>query len=360
MLGLKKIDIYIIRKFLGTFFFALGLIIVVSVVFDFSEKVDDFIEQKAPLNAILGQYYLNFIPYFSNLYTHLFVFIAVIYFTSKMATHSEIIAILSCGVSYRRMLRPYFLSALVIAVLSFFLGHYVIPHANINRLKFEEKYFKKAYRNPDKNIHKQVSPGVFVYLERYNTRSDYGTRFSMEKIEDGQLVSKMMAASIRWDSTKQKWKAKNYWIRDVDGLNEKIITGNEMDTALNLHPEEFKRAHNIVESMPTPQLKEFIYQEKSRGQESEHYYLELYRRTAAPFAVFIMTLIGVSLSSRKLRGGVGMHIGFGIALSFSYILFMQIFKEFAISGSLKPIMGVWLPNIIYTVIALYLYRIAPK
>ncbi|MBT5426372.1 MAG: YjgP/YjgQ family permease, partial [Bacteroidetes bacterium] len=303
---------------------------------------------------------LNFIPYFSNLYTHLFVFIAVIYFTSKMATHSEIIAILSCGTSYRRLLVPYFIAASIIALFTFIMGNYVIPHSNVNRLNFEEKYFKRMYRNPDRDIHKQIAPGVFIYLERYNTRSDYGTRFSMEKIVDGQLVSKMMAANIRWDSTKQKWKAHNYWIREVDGLTEKLTSGVDIDTALNLFPEEFKRAHNIVESMPTPELREFIYQEKSRGQGSVHYYIELYRRSSAPFAVFIMTLIGLTLSSRKFRGGMGMHIGFGIALSFSYILFMQISKEFSISGSLKPLMGVWIPNILFSLIAFYLYRIAPK
>ncbi len=360
MLGLKKIDIYIIKKFLGTFFFALGLIILVSVVFDFSEKVDDFIENKAPIQAILGQYYLNFIPYFTNLYTHLFVFIAVIYFTSKMATHSEIIAILSCGVSYRRLMLPYLLSATIIALLTFVLGHYVIPHANVNRLQFSEKYFKQSYRNPVKHIHKQIGPGVFVYLERYNVRSDYGFRFSMEKVEDGELVSKMMADNIRWDSTKQKWRAQNYWIREVDGITEQLTTGSTIDTTLNLYPEEFKRAHNIVESMPTNVLREFIQVEKSRGQDTTHYFIELYRRSAAPFAVFIMTLIGVTLSTRKMRGGMGMHIGFGIALSFSYILFMQISKEFSISGGLKPLMGVWIPNILYALIAFYLYRIAPK
>ena len=357
---MKKIDYYIIRKFLGTFFFALALIIVVSVVFDFSEKVDDFIEKEAPLKAVLFDYYLNFIPYFSNLYTHLFVFIAVIYFTSKMATHSEIIAILSCGVSYKRLLLPYFVSAAVIAIFTFVLGNYVIPYANINRLKFEEKYFNRQYRNTEKNIHKQLSPDTFVYLQTYTTRTDWGSKFSLEKIEDGQLVSKMMADYIRWDTAKKKWRAHNYWIREVDGLKETMTYGVDIDTALNMYPEEFKRTHNIVESMPTQDLKQFIRQEKSRGQGSVQYYIELYRRSAAPFAVFIMTVIGVSLSTRKLRGGMGMHIGFGIALTFSYILFMQISKEFSISGSLKPLMGVWIPNIIYSLIAFFLYRIAPK
>ena len=357
---MKKIDYYIIKKFLGTFFFALGLIIVVSVVFDFSEKIDDFITNKAPFNAIITEYYLNFIPYFSNLYTHLFVFIAVIFFTSKMAVHSEIIAILSCGVSYRRMMFPYMLAAAFIAVFTFLMGNYVIPYSNVNRLKFEEKYFNRNYRNTDRNIHKQIGPNTFVYLETYNTRINSGSRFSLETIKDGQLVSKMTANKIRWDTTSNKWQANKYWIREIDGLKETITEGEVIDTTLNMTPEEFKRTHTIVESMPTPDLRRFIAQERSRGQDNVHYYIELYRRSSAPFAVFIMTIIGAALSTRKFRGGMGMHIGFGIALSFSYILFMQISQEFSVSGSLKPFMGVWLPNIVYALIAFYLYRIAPK
>lgn len=360
MLGLKKIDIYIIKKFLGTFFFALGLIILVSIVFDFSEKIDDFIEKKAPLNAIVFQYYLNFIPYFSNLFSFLFVFIAVIFFTSKMAMHTEIIAILSCGISYRRFMVPYFIAASLIALLTFWLGHYVIPKSNVGRLKFEEQYLKKHYRSPDKNIHKQISPGVFVYIKNYNTTADHGTRFSMETIKDGKLVSKMMADFIRWDTTKQKWRIHNYWIREIHGLSETITEGDDLDTTLNLYPAEFKRPHTIVESMTTPDLKDFIKEESSRGQSDTYYFIELYRRTAAPFAVFILTIIGVSLSSRKIRGGMGMHIGFGIALSFSYILFMQVSKEFSISGDLKPIVAVWIPNILFAVIAMVLYKLAPK
>ena len=360
MPGLKKIDIYIIKKFLGTFFFALGLIILVSVVFDFSEKIDDFIEKKAPLNAIVFQYYLNFIPYFSNLFSFLFVFIAVIFFTSKMAMHTEIIAILSCGISYRRLMVPYFIAASLIALLTFGLGHYIIPKSNVGRLKFEEQYFKRHYRSPDKNIHRQISPGVFVYLSNYNNTADHGTRFSMETIKDGKLVSKMMADFIRWDSTKQQWRIHNYWIREIHGLSETITEGDDLDTTLNLYPAEFKRPHTIVESMTTPDLKDFIEEESLRGQSDTYYFIELYRRTAAPFAVFILTIIGVSLSSRKIRGGMGMHIGFGIALSFSYILFMQVSKEFSISGDLKPIVAVWIPNFIFAVIAMVLYKLAPK
>ncbi len=360
MLGLKLIDIYIIKKFLGTFFFALGLIILVSVVFDFSEKIDDFIEKEAPLNAIIFQYYLNFIPYFANLFSFLFVFIAVIFFTSKMAMHTEIIAILSCGISYRRMMVPYFIGASIIAVLTFFLGHYVIPHSNVGRLQFEEQYFKRQYRSPEKNIHRQISPGVFIYMNSYNAKADYGTKFSMETFEDGKMVSKMMADHIRWDTSKQKWKIHNYWIREINGMEENLIEGMDIDTTLNMVPEEFKRPHTIVESMTSPDLKRFIHEELARGKSDVYYFIELYRRTSAPFAVFILTIIGVSLSSRKIRGGMGMHIGFGIALSFSYILFMQVSKEFSVSGDLNEMVAVWIPNMVFAVIALILYKMAPK
>ena len=255
---------------------------------------------------------------------------------------------------------PYFIGASIIAMLTFFLGHYIIPHSNVGRLKFEEQYFKKQYRSPEKNIHRQIAPGVFIYMDNYNIKADHGTRFSMETIEDGQLVSKMMADYIRWDSTTQKWRVHNYWIRELDGLNETITSGVDIDTTLNLFPAEFKRPHTIVESMTTPDLRNFIKEELSRGQSDVYYFIELYRRTSAPFAVFILTIIGVSLSSRRIRGGMGMHIGFGIALSFSYILFMQVSKEFSVSGDLIPLFAVWIPNFLFALIALILYKLAPK
>ena len=255
---------------------------------------------------------------------------------------------------------PYFIGATIIALLTFVLGHYIIPRSNVGRLKFEEQYFKKQYRSPEKNIHRQIAPGVFIYLDNYNAKADVGTRFSMETIEDGQLVSKMMADYIRWDTTMQKWRIHNYWLREINSLNETITKGVDLDTTLNLFPEEFKRPHTIVESMATPDLKNFIREELSRGKSDKYYFIELYRRTSAPFAVYILTLIGVALSSRKIRGGMGVHIGFGIALSFSYILFMQVSKEFSISGDLKPFVAVWIPNMLFALIALVLYKIAPK
>jgi lipopolysaccharide export system permease protein len=357
---LKRLDIYIIRKFLGTFFLAIGLIILVAVVFDFSEKVDDFISHKAPFRDVVFQYYFNFIPFFSNLFSYLFVFVSVIFFTSKMSVHSEIIAILSTGVSYRRLMVPYLFSALLIAIFSFVLSNYFIPYSSVSRLEFEAKYFDKAYGSPERDIHKQIDEGVFIYVESFSRRNNWGGKFSMEKFEDGVMKSKLMAESIRYDSINQTWKIQNYWIRDIDGLEEKLTYGVSVDSALNLSPDEFNRNANVVEAMTTPQLKRFIKRELSRGHYNPYYEIERHKRFAGPFAVFILTIIGVSLSSRKVRGGIGMHIGFGIALSFSYILFMQISKEFANAGSLSPLMAVWLPNIVYAGIAVLLYKLAPK
>lgn len=357
---LKRLDIYIIRKFLGTFFLAIGLIILVAVVFDFSEKVDDFISHKAPLKDILLQYYLNFIPFFSNLFSYLFVFVSVIFFTSKMSVHSEITAILSTGVSYRRLMVPYMVSALLIALLSFLLSNYFIPLTSVSRLEFEAKYLDKAYGVPERDIHKQIDEGVFIYVENFTRRNNWGGKFSIEKFENGVLKSKLMAESIRYDSINKTWKIQNWWIRDIDSIKETITSGASIDSALNLSPDEFNRRDNVVEAMTTPQLNKFIKRELSRGHGDVYYEIEMHKRFAGPFAVFILTIIGVSLSSRKIRGGIGMHIGFGLALSFSYILFMQISKEFAKAGDLSPWLAVWLPNFVYAAIAVVLYKLAPK
>jgi len=360
-LGLKKIDIYIIKKFLGTYFFAILIIISIAVVFDVSEKVEDFIEKSAPFKAIVFDYYMNFIPYFANLFSSLFTFIAVIFFTSKMAYNTEIIAILSSGVSFRRMMYPYFISALVIALLSFVLMAYVIPPANATRKDFEYKYIRNPIRNTDKDIHRQIEPGLFIYMKSYNTSNDIGYKFSMERFENGTLKSKLISDYVKWDSTIAKWTIRNYYIRDIDSLSEKITTGAKIDTALNMFPEEFKRMKNFTETMNLPQLNTYIDQQYMQGADNVvELLIDKYQRFAYPFSTFILTLIGVSLSSRKVRGGMGMHIAFGLLLSFSYILFMRFTMMFAISGSMNPLFAVWLPNVIYAIISVFLYRLAPK
>lgn len=358
---IKTIDRYIIRKFIGTYFFAIILIVGIAVIFDLSEKLDDFMEKKPPLSAIVFRYYLNFIPYFANLFSSLFTFIAVIFFTSKMAYNTEIIAILSSGVSFKRMLYPYFISATIIAVFSFLLTNFVIPPANSVRLDFENAYIKRPYQNSDRNIHKQVRPGVFVYMEAYNSYNQTGYKFSIEHFVDNRLQSKLISDYAKWDSTKNKWVATNYYIRNYQTEGQQILSGTTIDTSIFITPKDFTMRTNVVETMNLFQLNEFIAQQQLQGADTIDVFLvEKFRRIADPFSAFILTLIGVSLSSRKVRGGIGLHIGAGLGISFSYILFMQFSTMFAIGGSLNPFIAVWIPNILFAFIAIGLYRMAPK
>jgi lipopolysaccharide export system permease protein len=363
-LKIKIIDAYIIRKFLGTFFFSLVLIMTIAVVFDFAEKVDDFMEKEAPVRAIIFDYYFNFIPYFATLFAPLFVFISVIFFTSKMAVNTEIIAILNSGMSFRRMMWPYFLASLVIAIFTFLLINFVIPHANLVRMDFEEKYWKgTAYRmGPITNIHRQVFKNVYAYMDRYNPQTKSGTNFSLEKFDDSShLESKLMAMRVSWDTTIKKWSAWTYYIRDIEGNDETISKGLRIDTALTVKPDDFARNPESVGTMKYRELNSYIELLRLQGSdELKLYLIEKQRRFSNPFAIFILTLIGVSLSSQKVRGGIGMQIGIGLGLSFSYILFMQFASQFSLKGNLDPMLALWIPNILYSLIALFLYRMAPK
>ena len=358
------IDFYIIKKFLGTFFFSLVLILGIAVIFDFSEKIDDFIEKQAPLKAVIFDYYLNFIPYFATLFAPMFVFISVIFFTSKMAINTEIIAILNSGMSFRRLLVPYFISAALIAAFTFILTNFVIPHSNIERLGFEEKYWRDpGYRKMTVSaVHRQVYPNVYIYMESYNALTQSGRNFSMEKFNNhGKLESKMTAQMVKWDTTVNKWGVWWYYIRETDTLGERLTTGRRIDTALNVTPTDFARSPEFVGTMNYRELEDYIDVLKLQGSDELKLYLnEKHRRYAMPFAFFILTLIGVSLSSRKIRGGIGMQIGLGLMLTFSYILFLQFASQFSLKGDLNPALAMWLPNIIYSFIALGVYRFAPK
>lgn len=361
---LKKIDLYIIRKFLGTFFYAIALIIGIAIVFDFSEKVDDFIEKNATMREIIFNYYLNFIPYFANLFSGIFTFVAVIFFTSKMAYNSEIIAILSSGISYRRLMRPFLVSAGFIALFSWTLSNFVIPPANKIKIKFENTYINdpSSKTTEESNIHMQLKPNVYVYMQSFNSTSKTGYKFTIEKFSDRQeLLSKLSAETVRYDSTKHFWRANNYFIRTLNGEHEHLTYGNEIDTTLNIRPSDFNVDKNIVETFNYFQLNKYIEMQKSRGVGNVVLFqLERSKRTASAFSAFILTIIGVSLASRKVRGGMGLHLGLGMLLSFSLILFQQITKVFALSGTLPPDVATWIPNILYTVIAIVLYRNASK
>jgi lipopolysaccharide export system permease protein len=363
LLKVKRIDSYIIRKFLGAFFFALVLIITIAVVFDFAEKIDNFMEKQAPAEAIVFDYYMNFIPYFATLFSPLFVFIAVIFFTSKMAVNTEIIAILNSGMSFRRMMWPYFVSALVIAVFAFSLTNFVIPKSNLERMNFEDKYYRPSGRRvAQDNIHRQESKNVLVYFGSFNPISNRGQNFTIDQFNDsGKLVSKLSANIVIYDTTIKKWTALTYNIREIKDDKEIITKGDRIDTALNIRPIDLSRDPGFVGTMTYNELNDYIDLLRLQGSdELKLFLIEKHRRFANPFAVFILTLIGVSLSSRKIRGGIGMNIGIGLTLSFSYILFLQFASQFSLKGNLGPMMAMWIPNILYMVIALVLYKMAPK
>lgn len=359
---IKRLDKYIIVKFLGTYVFAIALIISIAVVFDINEKMDKFLNNAAPLKAIVFDYYMNFIPYFTNLFSPLFVFISVIFFTSKLAENSEIIAMFSTGMSFKRMMRPYMISAAIISIVTFTLGSYIIPKGNDTRLKFEDRYIKKRKDTYVRNVQLEVDSGVIAYIERYEDYNKTGYRFSLDKFEDKKLISHLTARSITYDTlTEHKWTIKDYMIREMKGMKETITKGDRLDSIIAMEPSDFLIARNQQEKMTSPALKEYIAKQKKRGFANiKEFEIEYYRRIAMSFASFILTAIGVSLSSRRTKGGMGLHLGLGLGLSFSYILFQTVSSTFAINGNMPPLIAVWIPNILYTFIAIYLYRKAPK
>ena len=359
---IRRIDWYIIKKFLGTYFFAIALIISIAVVFDVNEWIDNFINNKAPVKAIIFDYYANFIPYFSNLFSPLFVFISVIFFTSKLAENSEIIAMMSTGLSFKRLLRPYMISAAIISVLTYGMGAYVIPKGNVTRLNFEDKYKKKKKQEYVRNVQVEVDNGVIAYMERYENYNKTAYRFSLDKFVDKKLVAHLTAKSATYDTTTvHKWTLKNYMIREMDGMKEKITKGDRLDSIIKMEPRDFLIMKGQQETMTSSELSDYIDRQKRRGFANiKEFEIEYHKRIAMSFASFILTIIGVSLSSRKVKGGMGLYLGVGLALSFSYILFQTVSATFAINGNASPFLAVWVPNIVYTFIAIYLYRKAPK
>jgi lipopolysaccharide export system permease protein len=357
---LKTIDWYIIKKFIGTYVFAMLLILAISVMFDFNEKLDKFIRNGAPTHAIIFDYYLNFIPYFANLFSPLFVFIAVIFFTSRLADHSEIIAMLASGISFDRLIRPYLISAGLIAAMTFLLNSFVIPPANITRNDFHDKYVRSIKNTYSSNIQLEVEPDVIASFDRFDANSSTGYRFSLDRLENKELKSRMTAQQIIWDSA-YHWTVKDYMIRDFVGMEEVVTTGEKIDTTLAIIPSDFMISRYDSEQMTTPQLKSYIDRQKKRGIGNiQEFEIEYHKRFAMALAAFILTIIGASISSHKVKGGMGLHIGIGLLLSFSYILFMQVSSSFAISGLMSPFIAVWTPNIIYLAIAIFLYTRAPR
>ncbi len=361
---LKRIDRYIISKFIGTYIYSILLIISISIVFDVNENLAKFTTNHAPMKAIVMDYYANFIPYFSNLFSPLFVFIAVIFFTSKLAGNSEIIAMLASGVSFKRLMRPYMISAALIAALNLYLGAMVIPKGTVIRQNFESRYKNNKKITTAINVQLQVGKGIIAYIQQYDDVSRTGYGFSLDKFENKKLVSHMTASSIRYDSISDSrfhWKAQNYTIRTLKGLREEVTSGISIDTLVMMEPMDLVFSKGQQETFTTPELLQYISLQQERGSQNVvQYEVEFHKRIAMSFASFILTIIGASLSSRKRKGGMGLYLGIGLALSFAYILLQTISATFAINAGLPAMLAAWIPNLLYVFIAYFCYKQAPN
>jgi lipopolysaccharide export system permease protein len=363
MFNLRRLDRYILGKYLKTFLLALALIIVIVITFDISEKLDDFLENHATLWQIISVYYLNFIPSFVILYSPLFVFISVIFFTSKLAGNSEIIAILSSGVRYRRMLRPYLYGALIVAFAILILGNFVIPRSNRTLIDFEEHYVDSKTTNFYTNLHFQAEEGIQVYAESYDVPRRTAIRFCREEMApDGRIVRRETAGNITYDTVKNLWRCNNYTLRTIDSLHRENLTFEyNKDVDLHITPEDLNLLAMRVETMTTPELLRYIQREEMRGTGTvKTARIELYQRLINPIAIIVMTFIGVAIAARKSRGGIGVHLAIGISIAFAFIVFMKITTVFATNGDLSPFMAVLLPQIIFSIAAAWLIYKAPK
>ena len=360
--GLQRLDWYIIRKFLVTFFMAILFLALLIVIFDISEKIEDFVRKEAPLRAIIFDYYLNFVPYFINMYSPMFVFLTVIFFTSKMTQDSEVVAMLSSGISYHRLMVPYLVSATFIAMLSLILGMWILPPANATRVQFEQKYnsYRKVKMGHD--MHYKLEDDHFVYIESFSAYNNTAYGFTLEDLSTGRLTSKLTAESAQYDTVTGVWKLRNWFIRDYDeGMGDKIRSGRRMDTTLSLTREDFFRNRYTIQELNAQELDELIDTQKMRGDATVNMSLiEKNNRLSLPFSALILTIIGVALCTKKKRGGMGWNLAAGTALGFSYILFMQFSEMFVITDTLPAVVAIWLPNYLYTIIAIVLYIKAPK
>ena len=358
------LDWYIIKKFIGTYIYAILLIISIAIVFDFNENLSKFTQYHAPWRAIIFDYYANFVPYYSNLFSPLFVFIAVIFFTSKLAGNSEIISMMAAGVSIRRLMRPYMISCILIAGLTFYLNSFVIPHGTVIRQNFESLYRNSKKNTSAENVQLQVAKNTVAYIQNYDDQYKRGYGFSLVKFKDKKIISHMTAMEIQYDTvadTKYHWKVSNWKIRTLKGLKEHIQSGASKDTVLLMEPTDLVYSKGQQETFTSPELLDYISKQTSRGSGNVvQYEVEFHKRIAMSFSSFILTIIGLSLSSRKRKGGMGLYLGIGLALSFGYIMLQTVSASFAIQADTPPILAAWIPNIIFAVIAYFCYRNAPS
>lgn len=343
------------KKFLSTFFFSIMILAVIACVIDYSQKIDDLVSNKAPAGAVLF-YFVNFIPHITALLFPLFIFIATIFFTSKMAYKTEIIATLAAGVSFQRFLRPYIMGSIILGVLSLLANHWIVPIANKNITDFHIKYIWPKKVASSRNAHLRLSSNTYVYMEGYNYVDGYGRRFTFEKIDKTLLREKIMAERAYYDSTKKIWKLTNVAIRTNDGIKETLVLKDSMKQQFAFTPHDMDDDNRYKEAMTTPELIKYTAREKQRGKENVNFYLiELHRRTAQPFAGFILTIIGACIASRKVRGGSGLHLAIGIVMSAVYLMFFQFSQTFSTNAGLNPLLAVWIPNIVFGILAIYLF-----
>ena len=347
----------ILKKFVGTFFFSISLVTILLIVFDISEKIDNFYEYHVPLREIILDHYLNFVPFFINMLSPLFIFIAVIFFTSRMAARSETIAILSSGVSYTRFLRPYMIGAGIFCIMNLYLGHFVIPKGNRVMQEFEDKYVNSNYNNEDQNIHRNFTKDFKMYISSYSNSQRKGNFFSMEKYEGNKLVYFFSTNSITWDSLNKVWITENWYERYTNSNKDSLAFGPPKKLQIDFTPEDMARSESKENVMTYFELKEYLKKEKEKGTPGlERFEVVNYKRTSVPFASFILTLIGVVLSARKMRGGIGMHIALGLLIGATYVVLLHFSSIFAVNGILPPLIAVWIPNFLYLIIAITMIK----
>jgi lipopolysaccharide export system permease protein len=357
---MKILDWYILKKFLSSFLFVVMIIIAVVMVIDITEKNEYFIRNNLSAMEILG-YYGDYIPYVVNFITPITIFIATVFVTARLAGHTEIIAILSGGISFKRLMVPYMIGATLIASASFYLNGWVIPNANKSRIAFELAYLKKPFYFDERNIHMKVDHHSYVYMESYNNISNTGYKFTLETIKDNILQEKLYSRTINWDTAQRQWVLSDWNLRKFDGFKEVVKYGEKKDTVIHMHPNDFTSTHGLHETLTNRELEDFIQMLKDRGADNVAVYeIEKYIRYMSPFTALILTFIGLIVSARKTRGGTGFQIALGFTIAFVFIICFIMARSMAQVGSIPPSMGVWIPNIIFSIVGLIMYKTVPR
>ncbi len=359
---MKRLDRYIITQFLSSFFIGTSLFILIAIIFDTKEKLEDFLGGDATIGMIIKDYYLSFVPYIGMLLAPLFIFLSVVYCTSRLAMRTEIVAILNGGVSYYRFLRPYFIATTLLVFMSYYIYHEILPKANKQRLDFENAYIRNPYNNTNRNINIQLNKQTIAYVQSFNSRDTIGYKFALEKYnESGHLISKLNAPRIKWISKTNSWFIPSYKLRKFKNGKESFYKGSKLDTLIEMTPKDFGRKEDLLENLTTAELLSFIEEERLKGSDLvPAYEVVLHERTAKAFVIYILVLIGITLSAHKSRGGTGKHIVTGVLIAVSYFFISRVTVMYSMKAGLEPLLGAWIPNIIYGIIAFITLRLAPK